>query len=409
MYFFGYLYSASELLDPYNLSIIAGAAAYVVFMSQFLLSARLRFLERRVPQDRLMYLHGTAGIAATALVLIHGSLKFFLLVRFEGPNIQSALGTFALLVSVVLTPLALVIFRGGRQKKHTTSAKSPSFEKNRIAHNLFALAGLIAVVHVMLASSTWSIGLKIFTLVWGAFTLGAYVWHKIIRPRKVHRLVLVKVEEASPNIYRLGFEGNFPRQSGQFAYLRFTSNPPGREEHPFTLSSSADEDLEITVRGMGDYTGIFAGAPEGGEVSFDGPYGHFGPRNLPEGRPLIFLVGGIGITPVLSLARDASVRANHPITIIWSIATPADESVGRPLAELEAAGDLDFRIIYTQKAPEGKVFGRLDIEALRPLAETQATANWFICGPSEFGMTMKQYLRRLRVSRRRITEERFSW
>jgi predicted ferric reductase len=409
MYFFGYLYTASELLQPYNLSIIAGATAYVVFMSQFLLSTRLRFLERRVPQDRLMYLHGATGIAATALVMTHGSLKFFLLVRLEGPTLQSSMSLFALLTSVVLTPLALLIFRGRRRRNKAGAAKSPPFEKNRIAHNLFALAGLIAVIYVMLASSTWSIGLKIFTLAWGTFTLGAYIWHKIIRPRKVHRLVLEKVEEASPNIHRLGFEGNFPRPSGQFAYIRFTSDPPGREEHPFTISSSAGEDLEITVRGVGDYTGILAGAPEGGEVSFDGPYGHFGPRKLPEGRPLIFLVGEIGITPVLSLARDASVRANHPITIIWSIATPADESVGRPLAELEAVGDLDLRILYTRNAPEGKAFGRLDIEALRPLTETQATANWFICGPPEFGMAMKQYLRRLKVPRRRTTEERFSW
>lgn len=378
-------------------------------MSQFLLSARLRFLEKRISQDRLLALHGVAGVASVSLILVHACLKFFLVVRYEGPGLQSSLGLFALLTSAVLTPLALLVLRGRRHRKRNRTAGSPRYKANRIAHNLFALAGLLAVIHVMLASSTWSIPLKTFTLVWGLFTLGAYVRHKLLRPRKAFRLRLENITELAPGIHRYSFEGNFPRVSGQFTYLRFNSDPPGVEEHPFTISSSADEALEITVRNSGDYTGILPGAPAGAEVLLDGPYGHFHPGRVPEGRPLVFLVAGIGITPVLSLARDPSVRMHHPITVLWSIATPEDEAAGRALADLQAAGELNLRVVYTRKAPEGRVFGRLDMEALRPLTEDQSTAHWFVCGPPEFTSVMEQYLRRLKVPRGRIVDERFSW
>ena len=151
LYFFGSLYAPSELLEPYNLSILAGAAAYVVFMSQFLLSARLRFLEKRVPQDRLLALHGLAGTAAASLVFIHGILKYVLVLRTGGATTQSLLGVFALIVSAVLTPLALLVLRG-RRRNGGARRRSPRYNTNRIAHNLFALAGLAAVVHVYLVS-----------------------------------------------------------------------------------------------------------------------------------------------------------------------------------------------------------------------------------------------------------------
>ena len=409
MYFFGYIYSASELLDPYNLSILAGAAAYIVFMSQFLLSARLRFLERRVPQDRLIALHGSAGVAAASLALIHGTLKYFLAVRYESLTLQSSLGLLALLISAILVPLSLVVFRGGRRRNASGRNQSPQYEKNRIAHNLFALAGLAAVIHVLLASSTWSVVLRGFTLLWGLLTLGAYVHHKLIRPRKVKSFPLTAVEEVTPGVNRFSFSGNIPRRSGQFAYLRFASTPPGREEHPFTLSSDADSPAEVTVRASGDFTSDLAGAPVGTEVFIDGPYGHFHNGHLPEGRPLIFLVAGIGITPVLSMARDEGVRRRHPITVLWSIATPADQKAAEPLKSLAEAGELEFQTVYTREAPEGEVFGRLDREALRPLVDTQSTAAWYLCGPPAFSTAMRGYLKSLGVPGRRIRYERFGW
>ena len=251
LYMAGNTYSFMSLLEPYNLSIIAGAAAYVTFMAQFFLSARIRFLERIIPQDRLLALHGLTGMITAGLVLAHFVLKYLLIIRYGGITLQSALGVGALVIYAVLAPGALLILRGRRAARW---GGSPPYRRALIGHNLFALAGALAVVHVLAASSTWSPALRIFTVLWGALALGAYVYHKLLRPRRRMRFILESVREAAPGVHRYEFsedssrapmrrQGRRPpkaspsagdssrapmrRQAGQFGYWAVGEGPRG--------------------------------------------------------------------------------------------------------------------------------------------------------------------------------------
>ena len=208
LYMAGNTYSFMSLLEPYNLSIIAGAAAYVTFMAQFFLSARIRFLERIIPQDRLLALHGLTGMITAGLVLAHFVLKYLLIIRYGGITLQSALGIGALVIYAVLAPGALLILRGRRAARR---GGSPPYRRALIGHNLFALAGALAVVHVLAASSTWSPALRIFTVLWGALALGAYVYHKLLRPRRRMRFILESVREAAPGVHRYEFSEDSSR------------------------------------------------------------------------------------------------------------------------------------------------------------------------------------------------------
>ena len=96
LYFAGNLYSAAEIVEPYNLSIFFGAAAYVLFMGQFLLSSRMRFLERFIPQDRLISVHSVSGMIIAGFILIHFVLKWILVFGYTGPTLQVVLGVAAL-------------------------------------------------------------------------------------------------------------------------------------------------------------------------------------------------------------------------------------------------------------------------------------------------------------------------
>lgn len=423
LYMAGNTYSFMSLLEPYNLSIIAGAAAYVTFMAQFFLSARIRFLEGIIPQDRLLALHGLTGMITAGLVLAHFVLKYLLIIRYGGITLQSALGTGALVIYAVLAPGALLVLRGRRAARR---GGSPPYRQALIGHNLFALAGALAVVHVLAASSTWSPGLRIFTVLWGALALGAYVYHKLLRPRRRMRFTLESVREAAPGVHRYEFRGDssrapMGRQAGQFGYWAVGEEPRGgrgklgpggpaagmtSEEHPFTLASPPGENPAVVVRGSGDYTSAMPSLQPGTAVYFDGPYGHFTPSGLPEGTPLLFLAGGIGITPFLSMSGDEGLRRMYPMTLLWSVRTREECGIAPEFSESGGAAEaVTVKIVCSNE--EGRA-GREDVDEMLDAAGKEH-AEVFICGPSGFTEAMRGHLRGLRVARSRIHSERFGW
>ena len=434
LYMAGNTYSFMSLLEPYNLSIIAGAAAYVTFMAQFFLSARIRFLERIIPQDRLLALHGLTGMITAGLVLAHFVLKYLLIIRYGGITLQSALGIGALVIYAVLAPGALLVLRGRRAARR---GGSPPYRRALIGHNLFALAGALAVVHVLAASSTWSPGLRIFTVLWGSLALGAYVYHKLLRPRRRMRFILESVREAAPGVHRYEFRGDssgapMRRQAGQFGYWAVGAGPRGAggepagapiarrggepgagpvpgitsEEHPFTLASPPGENPAVVVRGSGDYTAAMPFLQPGTPVYFDGPYGHFTPSGLPEGTPLLLLAGGIGITPFLSMSGDEVLRRMYPMTLLWSVRTREECGIAPEFLESGGAADaVTVKIVCSSE--EGRA-GRKDVDEMLNAAGKEH-AEVFICGPSGFIKAMRGHLRALRVARSRIHSERFGW
>ncbi|WP_319478599.1 ferredoxin reductase family protein [Marispirochaeta aestuarii] len=412
LYFVGNLYSFTALFELYNLSIITGALAYILFMGQFLLSARLRFIERFFPQDKLLSFHGTMGMVLGGLILIHFIIKYISIISYSGPGLQSSLGFAALLIFILLMPAALLVLQGRAGK----SIKSMPYARAKTGHNLFALAGLLTVVHVYLASSTGTMTLKLVTLGWGVLCLSAYVWHKLIRPRKAAELVLERVKELSPevNSFRFRSTGPLPRRSpGQFGYFSFVSDKPGREEHPFTVASPPDDEVEIIVKKSGDFTSEMPNVPVSTRVLFDGPYGHFHPAGMRPGTPLYCIAGGIGITPFLSMIRDDNLREKHPIRLIWSVQKVRDLDAAREIIDLSGKGEVDLRIHYTNQGPEGEQhrFGRIDLESLAEMIpeEDRKNATVFICGPKGFGRSMRRTLKSLGVPGSAVKEEKFSW
>lgn len=413
LYFIGNLYSFVDLFELYNLSIITGALAYVIFMAQFLLSARLPFIEKSFAQDKLLAFHGSIGMVLGGLILSHFIIKYITIIRYSGPTLQSSFGIGALIIFALLTPAALLVLQGRSGKRE----KSPPYARVRTRHNFFALAGLLVVIHVYMATSTWTLALKLVTLVWGLFCLGAYIWHKLIRPKRALALDLTEVVELTPLVSAYRFQtsaGDIPRRrSGQFGYFSFDSDPPGREEHPFTIASSGADEVEIIVKKSGDFTAAMAEAQINTTVAFDGPYGHFHPHRIKAGTPLYFVAGGIGITPFLSMIRDRELRKLYPIRLIWSIRNPGDASVAQDAIDLSESGEIEMTIRYTQNWPSGEKdkAGRIDRSALEAFIseKERKRAEVFICGPQGFGKSIRTSLAELRIPKSAIREEKFSW
>jgi NAD(P)H-flavin reductase len=150
-----------------------------------------------------------------------------------------------------------------------------------------------------------------------------------------HQFYIDKVVQETPDVYSVYIKGKnieqFTYEAGQFANYTFLQKGM-YFTHPFSFSTAPNaEYIRISVRGVGDFTRRIPELRPGTKVVIDGPLGIFTERSSARDKYL-FIAGGIGITPLRSLAEDLSKRGKD-ITLLYGNRT-ADNI---PLkAELEA-------------------------------------------------------------------------
>jgi len=137
----------------------------------------------------------------------------------------------------------------------------------------------------------------------------------------VHTIALRRQEEVAEGTLAFHFDkpAGFSYQAGQNALFRL-----GEESRTFSLASAPHEpELMIATR-MRDssFKRALAALPAGATLQLDGPAGIM-TLHEDAARPAVFLAGGIGITPFLSMVRDAGARRlPHRITLFYSNRRP---------------------------------------------------------------------------------------
>ena len=132
---------------------------------------------------------------------------------------------------------------------------------------------------------------------------------------------------------RLEISGYNRYTPGQHIYLYIPSVSPV-EMHPYTVISSSQETNTATVivESVGGWSKRLKRLVDKGcsrlTVFVDGPYGTVNLPLMTQMRTLVFVAGGVGITPVLGLLRALVERAHkrsegrQHITLIWSCRNP---------------------------------------------------------------------------------------
>ncbi|MBL1091251.1 MULTISPECIES: 1,2-phenylacetyl-CoA epoxidase subunit PaaE [Streptomyces] len=135
----------------------------------------------------------------------------------------------------------------------------------------------------------------------------------------------------------------------------------------------------------------------------------------PRPGHFVGIVGGSGITPVLSIAT--TLLAQQPdarFCLIRSDRTAASTMFLEEVADLKDRYPDRFQLIHTLSREEqqaGLPSGRLDEDRLRTLLpallKTDAIDGWYLCGPYGLVQGAERALRTLGVPRNRIHEEIF--
>jgi nitric oxide dioxygenase len=133
-----------------------------------------------------------------------------------------------------------------------------------------------------------------------------------------------------------------------------------------------------------------------------------------NGRPIVLLAGGIGVTPLLAMAKSLQhAQATTPVYFLQAAKNSHAHALGREVREL-SSGEANFRthIIYDEPLADDLESGRCDsvgfvtTELLRnwaPLAE----ADCYLCGPPPFMASVLASLRELGVAESSVRHEFF--
>ncbi|HEY9793307.1 MAG TPA: FAD-dependent oxidoreductase [Candidatus Obscuribacterales bacterium] len=153
---------------------------------------------------------------------------------------------------------------------------------------------------------------------------------------------IVKLKERHEVAYRtlcftLERPNDFKFTAGQFAEIGIVDNAELQNEMlAFSMASAPDEaDLMFATRLRGgNFKHTLETMPIGATIKLEGPFGKF---TLDEStRPAVFIVGGIGITPVRSILVHASKQhVQRDLVLLYSNRRPEDAAFLQELASLQ--------------------------------------------------------------------------
>jgi ferredoxin-NADP reductase len=194
----------------------------------------------------------------------------------------------------------------------------------------------------------------------------------------------------------------FDFKPGQSADVTL-SNPPETDAEgntrTFSIASSPFENQLMFATRMRDtaFKRSLKNVPLGTEVKIDSPMGSF-TLHKNSAKPAVFLAGGIGITPFLSIVRQAGHdRLPHMLYLFYSNRRPEDAAFLEALQMLEKSNP-NFQLICTmtempqsQKGWTGET-GLIDKEMLSKYLTTLQGPIYYSAGPPAMVTGMRKML-----------------
>jgi len=397
---------------------VVALVALALFMLQFSLSARVRWLDRAFGLDRLYRVHGVVGATACVLASAHPFLIFYRTgyttsleqMGWTGYWPQLLGASALVLVWLIVCTAIWRTFLGLR------------YNQWRWIHRLTFVLVAVGVVHAFTLGvdlGVWDVPRVVWVLGLVAYG-GGFIWVKVIRSlRRGGRTFSLRsaemVNHNTINVELVPAGGKtFRYLPGQFAFLRFRKAGVPREEHPFTISSSPTRHDAVThtIKQSGDFTATLGRLGQYGVGELLGPFGRFSyVLRAKKDEPLIFVAGGIGVTPMLSMLRHlGDTEPNRRATLVWSNHSEEDLLFRQELDELAARmPNLTVHYVMTRQedwqGPKGHIDARMLGELL---TEADRGGRAFLCGPGTMMDDVGRALRTFGIPRRRIHTERFA-
>lgn len=400
---------ATPTLALRSLALASALVGTAAFALNLILGARLGSIERFFGGlDKLYRVHRRTGEVAVVLVLAHAALitasyatiSPSAAVALYGPAAPSTItaGVVALVGVLLLLGLAL----GPWPRRHEAFVQ---------VHRGFGVVYLLGSVHAFSQPGTKAASPALSAYLGTLAVLGLLAWvyrsvlGRFLVPRRDYRVAAVHhLDEAVTEIVMRPRGTPLRFEPGQFLFVSFHSRVVREEPHPFSITSAPHQpELTLLVKALGDFTTSLKRLEPGARAKVEGPYGGLSYRRVANPRQ-VWIAGGIGVTPFLSMLRSLGPDDAHEIDFYYA----SDHAEGMYfLYELYAIADEHPRVrIIPIRADR---LGHLTAADVNGVARGLSGQDILLCGPPTMVRSLHQQLRQRGVADHRIHSEEFSF
>jgi predicted ferric reductase len=397
---------------------------FMILGLQALLASRFKVIERPFGLDIVIRFHKHMAVFAVLLILCHP-----LLLAFGGaglPLLTTMNVPWYLWAGKIALPLLLLTVLIGLPRIPLRL----SFERWRMLHDaLFPAIIVFAFLH------SWFIGMDfqsgplrgVLQGLWVgmlAVALIVFIYHRFLRPLLLglHRYRVVEVHKETENVWTVSLaspdgEERYDYLPGQFQFITFhRGRGLPEEEHHWTISSSPTEQnvVSSTIKELGDFTATIGQTRPGDTATVHAPFGRFSYVLHPDERDLVFIAGGIGITPLMGMLRHMrDTKAALPVLLLYANKDEKEIAFHKELADMERGKYPKLKVVNCLSNPakgwKGET-GRLDRERIERWCGKEITKKaFYICGPPGLLEATIANLRALGVPDARLHIEIFSF
>jgi len=339
----------------WDFSMALGFSGMAIMGVLFLLTARFRRATAPFGIDIIYYFHRYLAVFAFFLIFLH-----YLIIRIN--NVE-ALGEINPLHApwymtagrVSLMLFALIII--------TSLWRKPlriHYDEWRMLHiGLAVSAFLLALGHI--EGVGYYIDAPAKHWLWSGYTLFwvlLIIYVRLLKPWQMHNRSyrVAEVRQEHGNSWTLSLEPDGHEgmgfKPGQFAWLTLRESPWHVKEHPFSFSSSAtrQDRLEFTIKELGDFTRTVKETQIGEIAYLDGPYGVFSVDRCLDAPGFVFIAGGVGAAPIVSMLRTLADRHEpRPLWLIYGNKRWGDVIFREELEALKKR--LDLHLVHVLNEP----------------------------------------------------------
>lgn len=391
-----------------SLGQITGLLGVTLFAITLILSTRLHFLENYFGGlDKVYNIHHKLGVISFVFLAMHPLLLAIKLIpisvvtsaKFLIPSSNWTInfGIFSLLL--MITILFATFF---------AKWKYPNL---KFAHKFLGTAFFLGFLHAFLIPSDISqdIFLRVYILGFSAIAILVYLHRSIFGNFMTKKFVYIVeslniIDKDVVEIIMNPRDKKIQFTAGQFIFIKFEGANVSDEYHPFTISSAPHDDkLRLTIKALGDWTSELKNLKTGITAKIEGPFGEFSYLNG-KYKKQIWIAGGIGITPFLSMLRDLRINKKDDLKIdFYHTTKSADEKVFVDEI-LEIEKELKNIKINLYTSDES---GHLNAGIISNNVGSLKETNIFMCGPFSMMDNLKKQFVSLGVKKSSIHTEEF--
>lgn len=174
---------------------------------------------------------------------------------------------------------------------------------------------------------------------------------------------LTEKKEDAPGIFLMRFRPGNPNkriifEPGQYADLAIPGFAGSESFHHFSLASppTVRDHIEFCIKVYGGWTRKLTAFQAGDKILVSPPMGNFTwERGIADA---VFLAGGVGLAPLMSMARYIRDSGERPrLTFIYGARTPRDVAYRHELEELSKALSMKLAFVYSGEEGRDRLSG----------------------------------------------------